>query len=111
MAAAPEIFGPTVTSASEASRRLLGRFPERAEFGEFAAGFRDIGALSSQVVVDGAAQAGIGNEVCGIGRLGQVAACDLVLALRAGLDVFATAVDRKFDRLIVADLEMQEGVM
>ncbi len=47
----------------------------------------------------------------GIGGLRQVAARDLVLALRAGLDRLQAARNRKIDRLVVADLEMQERVM
>src|SRR5947209_3705027 len=101
----------TVTSRGERSRRLVGAFPERAELGQLAAGFRDVGALALEIIVDGAAQAGIGDEVRGMGRLRQVAARDLVLALRAGLDGSESVLDREIDRLIIADLEMQERMM
>ena len=42
---------------------------------------------------------------------GPVAAGELVLALRARLDPLEAAGDGKVDRLVVADLEMQEGVV
>src|SRR5690606_21543969 len=45
------------------------------------------------------------------GAGGQVAACELVLALRACLDARNAARDGEVDRLIVAAFEMQEGVM
>ena len=37
-----------------------------------------------------------------------IAAGDLVLALRAGLDACEPVLDRPFDRLIIAKLEMEE---
>ena len=43
-----------------------------------------------------------------IGRHRHIAARELVLALRAGLDAAEPVRDREFDRLIVAELEMQE---
>ena len=46
-----------------------------------------------------------------MGRDRHVAARELVLALRAGLDAGEPARDREVDRLMVADLEMQEGVI
>src|SRR3954452_13893227 len=111
MAAAPPKFAPTFTSRSVPSRRLVGAFAERSELGQLPSGFRDIGALALEVIIDGAAQARIGDEVSGVGGSRQVAPCDLVLALRAGLDVRQPAFDGKVDRLIIADLEMQEGMM
>src|SRR3954471_20924818 len=111
MAAAPWNFALTVTSRSEPSRRLVGAFAERAELGQLPSGFRNIGALALEVIVDGAAQARISDEVSGVGGPRQVAACDLVLALRAGFDIRQTAFDGEVDRLVIADLEMQEGMM
>ena len=46
-----------------------------------------------------------------VGDLGQVAAGDLVRALRAGLDAAEAALDGEFDGAVVAQLEMQEGVV
>ena len=46
-----------------------------------------------------------------IGGGRQIAARELVLALGAGLDAGELVRDRVFDRLIVAELEMQERVM
>src|SRR6478736_5606508 len=115
MAAAPRNFklgfALTVISRGKPSRRLVDAFPERAELGELASGLGDIGALALEVIVDGPAQAGIGDEVRGVGGPRQVAARDLVLALRAGLDMREAALDGEIDRLVVADLEMQERMM
>ncbi len=49
-----------------------------------------------------------------VGRMGgyrPVAARKLMLALRTGFDNAELAIDRKVDGLMVADLEMQEGVI
>ena len=70
-----------------------------------------IGALALEVVGDGAAQGGVGEVVGGIGGDGAVAARQLVLALRAGLDALQAARDREVDGLVVADLEMQERMV
>ncbi len=43
-----------------------------------------------------------------VGRHRQVAALDLVLALRAGLDAREPVLDGKVDGAVIADLEMQE---
>ena len=45
------------------------------------------------------------------GRDRPIAARDLVLALRAGLDALVAVPNGEFDRLIIAELEMQEGPM
>ena len=58
-----------------------------------------------------APQAGVGDVMRRIGGLRQIAAGDLVLALRAGLDAFRAPRDRKIDGLIIANLEMQERMM
>ena len=47
----------------------------------------------------------------GIGGLRQIAARQLVLALGAGLDARQLVGDRVVDRLIVAELEMQERMV
>ena len=46
-----------------------------------------------------------------IGRHGQIAALDLVRALRARLDALQPVRDREFDRLVIAALEMEEFVI
>ena len=78
---------------------------------ELVAGGRHIGALALEIVGDRAAQAGIGDVVRRIGGGRQVAARDLVLALRAGLDARELVRDRVVDRLVVAELEMQERMV
>src|ERR1700749_4998190 len=103
-------FSATHTAIAETSRRLvrIRDLPERTELGQLAAGFLDIGALALEVIGDRAAQAGIGDVMRGVGGVRQISACELVLALRAGFDDLQLALDREIDRLIVADLEMQE---
>ena len=46
-----------------------------------------------------------------IGGIGQIAACELVFALGAGLDACELMRNGEFDRLIVADFEMQERML
>ena len=70
-----------------------------------------IGALALEVVGDRAAQRRIGDVVRRIGRHRHVAARELVLALRAGLDPGELVLDREIDGLVIAQLEMQERVM
>ena len=64
-----------------------------------------------QVVGHRPAQAGMGDVVEGMGGDGQVAARQLVLPLRPGLDPLQPARQGKIDGLMIADLEMQEGVV
>src|ERR1700722_10794593 len=90
---------------------LVGGFAKRAGLGEFAAGLRHIGAFALEIFVDRAAKPGVGNVMRRKSGLGKIAARDLVLALRPGLDGFQAARNRKIDRLIIADLEMQERMM
>ncbi len=68
-------------------------------------------ALALQIVLDRRPQAGMGDVVRGVGDDGLVAARELVLALRSGLDDRELVLDRVIDGLMVADLEMQEGVI
>src|ERR1700674_5388486 len=100
--------------ASPGKKALSGWFvglAKRAGLGEFASGFGDIGAFALEIIRDRVAQAGVGDVMRRISRLRQVAARDLVLALRAGLHRPQAALNRKIDRLIIADLEMQERVV
>src|SRR5438309_40609 len=64
-------------------------------------------ALPLQEVGDGAAEAGVGEIVGGEGGHRAVAAGELVGALCAGLDAGEAAGDRRVDRLIIADFEME----
>src|SRR5690242_8925117 len=110
MAKLPD-FSSTRTAFARASRRLVGNLAERAELGELAAGFGDIGALALEVIGDRAAEVGIGNVMRGVGGVRQISARELVLALRAGFDDLKLALDREIDGLVVANLEMQEVVV
>src|SRR6202011_3026261 len=89
----------------------FGVFAKGPGVGEFARSLRHIGALMLEIIGNRAAQAGIGDVVRRKSRLRKITARDLVLALGAGLDGFQAAPDRKVDRLVIADLEMQERVM
>src|SRR5262249_34901718 len=84
---------------------------ERRRFRELLARGGDIGALALEKILDRAPQRGIGDVVRGIGRGRQVAARDLVLALGAGLDAAKFVLDGVLDRLVVAQLEMQERMV
>src|ERR1700722_11318908 len=90
---------------------LVGVFAKWSGLGEFARRLRHIGAFAPQILVDGPAQTGVGNVMRRISGLRKIAARELVLTLRTGLDGLEVPLNRKIDRLIVADLEMQERVM
>src|SRR5581483_584933 len=115
MAAAPggllKKSAPMSLPRDERSRRFVAAFAERDGFRELAAGLGDIGALAFQVLVNGAAQAGIGDVMRGMRGARLVAARELVLALCTGLDDPEPMLDGVVDRLVVADLEMQERMM
>ncbi len=64
-----------------------------------------------EIVAHRAAEARIGDVMRGIRCLRQVAAGDLVLALRAGLDPLQAVADRVIDRLIITHLEVQERMV
>src|SRR5215813_9256366 len=107
MAWLPE-FASTHTGHPQTSRRLVRNLPEWAQVGKLAAGFGDIGTFALEVIRDRPSQTGVGDVMGGVGGVRQISACELVLALRAGLDDLQPAFDREVDRLIIADLEMQE---
>src|SRR5262245_30512340 len=68
-------------------------------------------ALMAQKILDRAAQPRIGDVMRRIGRGRHVSARELVRAAGAGLDPLKLAVDRELHGLVVADLEVQKGVM
>src|SRR5262245_5045570 len=84
---------------------------ERCRLRELLARGGDIGALALEKILDCAPQGGIDDVVRGIGRDRQVAARDLVLALGAGLDAAKLVLDGVLDRLVIAQLEMQERMV
>src|SRR6185312_5734396 len=110
MAGLPD-FSPPRTAPAWRSRRLVGNLPELTELGELAAGFGDIGAFALEIIGDRAAQAGVGDIMRGVGGVRQISARQLVFALCAGLDDFEPVMDGEINGLIVANLEMQEGMM
>src|SRR5664280_2538833 len=70
-----------------------------------------ISPFAGEIFRNRPAQARIGDEMGGIGRVRQVAARQLVFALRAGLDPLELVGDRIVDGLVIAELEMQERVV
>src|SRR5262245_17784076 len=70
-----------------------------------------VGALALEEVVDRATQLGIVDVMRRVGRDWHITACDLVLALGAGFDPSELVLDRVLDRLVVAELEMQERMV
>src|SRR6266852_2541777 len=100
------IFITWARSSGEASSRLRTPFLGTTNVCPGARGH--IGPLVLQIVGDRAAERGVGDIMRGMGGDRAVAARDLVGALRARLDHLQALLDRVLDRLIVADLEMQE---
>ena len=66
------------------------------------------GAFLFQEMGDCVAQAGMGDPVGALHPHRQIAALDLMLALRPGFDPFQPVGDGEIDRLVIAGLEMQE---
>ena len=70
--------------------------------------FRHRSALAREIGRDRLREARVGQVMGRMGDHRPIAARDLVLALRAGLDALIAVADREFDRPIVADLEVEE---
>src|SRR5262245_34137672 len=64
-----------------------------------------------EIVGDRLPETRMGNVMRGLRGYGHIAARELVLSLRARLDPFQLPVDGEIDRLVIADLEMQEGMV
>ena len=84
---------------------------ERRRRRKLFAGRLHIGALARQILGHRPPQRRIGDEMRGIGGFRQIAARQLVLALRAGLDARELVGNRVVDGLVIAQLEMQERVV
>src|SRR3990167_4098538 len=82
--------------------------PEWRHFADYRHLIGDPAPLRIEIARDSLAKSRISDPVGGAGKDRLIAAGDLVLALRAGLHPGESALDREFDRLMVADLEMQE---
>src|SRR6516165_3190770 len=82
--------------------RVLGEEGDLARYGQ---------ALALEKVGDGAAKRGIGNVVGAIGFHRQITAGKLMCTLGAGLDASELLGDGKLDSLVVADLEVEVGVV
>src|SRR4029453_10832639 len=67
------------------------------------------GALPLEEILHRAGEAGVADPVRAPGLHRQIAALDLVLALRPGLHALEAMGDGIVDRLVVAGLEMQEA--
>src|SRR4029450_9264712 len=99
---------PSFTGEEEIA--LLVLLPERRVFHQALDLVLDGRALLLEEVVDGAAEAGVDDPVGREGWDRKIAALNLVVALGAGLDALQAVGDGVVDRLVVAGLEMQEGV-
>src|SRR5260221_8749 len=88
---------PVLSKPLSKSRILIGQFlpclrlasktfAEWASLQQLPSRRLHIGAFAFEIIVDRPPEAGIGDVVRRIGGAGQVAACELVLALGAGLD-------------------------
>lgn len=67
--------------------------------------------LTSQILGDRARESCVSHPVQGMSDSGQIAARELVFALRAGFDAGEAMADRPVDRLIIAEFEVQERVV
>src|SRR5690242_10191367 len=67
--------------------------------------------LALEIIGDGTAKTGVGDVMGAIGLARQIAAGELMRALRPRLDAGQPVLNREVDRLVVADLEMQKGVL
>src|SRR5437868_9253948 len=84
-------------------RRAVGEVaPQPFDFG------RDALAFGFQELGNRVTEAPVRNEVRAPGDYRLVAARNLVLALRAGLNASEAMVDRPFDRLVIAEFEVEE---
>src|SRR3954452_5816813 len=88
------------------SRRFAG-VAERPGVRQFPHRFRHVAPFPPEIIPHRAAEIGVDDIMRGVGGLRQITSCDLVLALRAGLDPLQAAQNRKIDGLVVADLEME----
>src|SRR5579885_3216357 len=70
-----------------------------------------IGALALEIVLNRPPEGRIRNVVRRISGVRKIAARELMLALGPGLDARQPVSDGIFDRLVIADLEMQERMM
>src|SRR6201981_2939093 len=84
---------------------------ERRRRGKLVAGHLHISALALEIIGDGAAQGRIGDVVRRMGGHRHIAARELVLALRARFYALEPARYRELDRLVIAQLEVQERVV
>src|SRR4029077_13197309 len=94
---------PPVESAANRSP-----LAERCRLRELVDRRRHVDALAGKKILDRAPQRRIVDVVRRIGGDRQIAARDLVLALGAGLDAGELPLDGVLDRLVIAQLEMQE---
>ena len=85
--------------------------PKGQGLGQFLANGAHVTTLAAQIIRHGAAQAGIGDEMGRARRHRAIAPGELVLALCPGLDPRQTVGEGVIDGLVIADLEMQEGVI
>jgi hypothetical protein len=94
-----------------AIRYSLFALPERSVIFQVFANFGNLTPLALQIVGHRPPQAGMRDVVGRMRRHRHVAARQLVFALRASFHHLQPAFDREIDRLMVADLEMQEWVV
>mgnify|MGYP007130804003 CR=1 FL=1 len=101
---------PVVTICDFVKLLFLGLF-ERGVFIKILPDHFDLASFAFKIIGHSLAQTRMGNVMRRMGGNGPIATRQLVLALRASLDRFQAAFNGKVDGLMVADLEMQEGVV
>ena len=71
----------------------------------------DVLAFMSEVVGDSATKTGVSNVVGGMRCDREVATRQFVFALSPGLDLFKAVNNGKIDGLVIANLEVEEGMV
>src|ERR1700734_3262160 len=100
-----------VITARVSSRPLRLAFAKRRVLVGLAGIGFDRAALALQIIANRTAQRHIGNPVRRPGQRRLETACDLVLALRTGLEALQTLGDAVIDALVIAGLEMQAVIV
>src|SRR5206468_3883448 len=86
-------------------------FSKRRCFGELSCRGGDVSALAREKIIDCPPQGGIDDVMGRVCRFRQIPAGNLVLALRTSLDPVKPFLNGILDRLVIAELKMQEGMV
>src|ERR1700689_3161013 len=88
---------------------ILGPLEGRQDFLQFLYFVLDRAALALEEILNRFGEAWIANPMRAIGGGGEIAALDLVRALRPGLDALQSARDREIDGAVITCFEVEKG--